>query len=225
MKKILKEWKTFQQLNEANYGDLGGLGINIFLRNFADSHNIDKQRAMYDWSIANMPKNIKKFSAEWKKLKNGYAHTWAKLVGETKAEENIQEQVRLWEEDMRSALEAQDEKAEKELAFFNSNAEEFLEKKVKNVESRKDVAYKRQGAGLGGLMDDWFLGRDGFEVFKNEFDIAVKRLAENHPEAIEKHGKIEFSSQDQAPLPDLPTEPVSQRAKDLEAFFAKYGGK
>ena len=143
MKKILKEWKTFQQLNEANYGEFNKLGIDIFLRNFADSHN----------------------------------------------------------------------------------AEEFLEKKVKNVESRKDVAYRGQGAGLGGLMDDWFLGRNAFTVFREQMLRAVNRLAKNHPEVIEKHGKIEFSPQDQAPLPDLPTEPVSQRAKDLEAFFAKYGGK
>ena len=131
----------------------------------------------------------------------------------------------LWEEDLKNALKEKDEKAERELAFFNSNAKEFLEKKVKNVESRKDVAYRGQGAGLGGLMDDWFLGRNAFTVFREQMLRAVNRLAKNHPEVIEKHGKIEFSPQDQAPLPDLPTEPVSQRAKDLEAFFAKYGGK
>ena len=225
MKKILKEWKEFQQLNEASYGELDKLGINIFLRNFADSHNVDKQRAMSDWSVANMPSDIEEGSLEWSKLKNGYAHTWAEIVGRREAVRNIQKQVDLWEEDLKNALEAKDEKAERELAFFNSNAEEFLEKKVKNVESRKDVSYKGQGAGLGGLMDDWFLGRNAFTVFKAKMLRAVDRLAKNHPEAIEKHGKIEFSPQDQAPLPDLPTEPVSQRAKDLEAFFAKYGGK
>ena len=180
---------------------------------------------MYEWSIANMPSDIEKGSAEFLKLKNGYAHTWFELAGKRQAIRNIQKQVDLWEEDMKSALEAKDEKAERELAFFNSNAEDFLEKKVKNVESRKDVAYKDQKAGMGGLMDDWFLGRNAFPVFKAQMLRAVKRLAGSYPEAIEKQGKVEFTPQEQEPLPDLPSKPVTQRAKDLEAFFAKYGGK
>ena len=175
MKKILKEWRAFT-LNEANYGKLGELGINIFLKNFADSHNIDKQRAMSDWSIANMPSDIEEGGWQWSKLKNGYAHTWASLANFALAKKNIQKQVDLWKEELWSEILSGNNDAKREMMFFASYLDKFLDDEVRETASRADVEYTDQSAGLGGLMDDWFLGRDGYPYFRKAMQGAMSEL-------------------------------------------------
>lgn len=175
MKKILKEWRTFT-LKEANYGKLGELGINIFLKNFADSHNTNKQRAMYDWSIANMPSDIEKGSWQWSKLKNGYAHTWARMASPALAQKNIQKQVDLWKEELWSEILSGSIEAKREMMFFASYLDKFLEDEVRETASRADVEYTDQSAGLGGIMDDWFLGRDGYPYFREAMEGAMSEL-------------------------------------------------
>jgi hypothetical protein len=178
MKKIIKEWRTFQKLNEANYGKLGELGINIFLKNFADSNNADKQKAMYDWSIDNMPSNIAKDSDEFLKLKNGYAFNWADMTTKELAEENIQKQVDLWKEELWSEILSGNNDAKREMMFFNSYLDKFLDDEVAQTGSRTDMDYKAQKAGLDGQMDDWFLGRGGYPYFKRAMRRAMAELME-----------------------------------------------
>ena len=176
MKKILKEWRTFKKLNEANYGKLGELGINIFLKNFADSHNVDKQRAMYDWSIANMPSDIEEGSKEWEKLKNGYAYNWIELAGQSLAQKNIQKQVDLWKEELWSEILSGKSEAKREMMFFASYLDKFLDDEVSETGTRADIDYKTQKAGLSGIMDDWFLGRGGYSYFKKAMKKAMDEL-------------------------------------------------
>ena len=176
MKKILKEWKEFQQLNEASYGELDKLGINIFLRNFADSHNVDKQRAMSDWSVANMPSNIEKDSLEWSKLKNGYSYNWLEIAGKQLAAKNIWHQVSLWRDDLWSEILAGNADAKREMMFFAAYLDKFMDEEVQERGSRADISYSSQSAGLGGLMDDWFLGRGGYSYFKKSMKKAMDEL-------------------------------------------------
>ena len=178
MKKIIKEWRTFQKLNEANYGKLGELGINIFLKNFADSHNVDKQRAMYDWSMDNMPSEIDKSSDEFSKLKNGYAFNWVELASQDLALKNIQKQVELWKEELWSEILSGNNDAKREMMFFASYLDKFLDDEVRETSSRADVKYTDQSAGMGGLMDDWFLGRGGYPYFKKAMQGAMAELME-----------------------------------------------
>ena len=182
MKKILKEWRTFQNLNEASYGELDKLGINIFLRNFADSHNVDKQKAMYDWSIANMPSDIEEGSEEWSKLKNGYSYNWLEVAGKHMAAKNIWKQVTLWRDDLWSEILSGNADAKREMMFFAAYLDKFMDEEVQERGSRADIDYQSQSAGLGGLMDDWFLGRGGYGYFKKSMEKAMDELMRRRQE-------------------------------------------
>ena len=133
---------------------------------------------MYDWSMDNMPSEIEKGSDEFLKLKNGYAFNWADLTSQNLALKNIQKQVDLWKEELWSEILSGNNEAKREMMFFASYLDKFLDDEVAETGSRADIDYQTQGAGLGGLMDDWFLGRGGYPYFKRAMQRAMAELME-----------------------------------------------
>lgn len=197
MKKIIKEWRTFQNLNEGNSGLYRLMNIpegtlDVFLNVFTGSIPVELER----WIRQNYGKQEPEV---YEKLKNGFSYNWYSILGPKPTEELIAKMVEIYHDELANASserglptflqkpeedmtpsekrtyrrimkkrEKQSQSPELEWISDKDNFDELM-KMIRVPGVRGDVEYSDIKSGLFGQMNDWWLGSEmGSKIFERE---------------------------------------------------------